>query len=371
MEKNRILIVEDEGIVAKDIQGVLESRGYDIPSIASSGEEAIEKAEKIRPDLILMDIRLQGNIDGVEASSQIRDALNIPIIYLTVYTDEHTLERVRKTEPFGYLQKPFKEVELCMAIQTALKTHALQQELIENQQRIKDELEEVKRLSEMDVYTETIAHELRDPLGTIKTALFNIKHKNENPAINDHIANIEKKIAESDQIINSLLDYSKENTPAFQTVSISDILDDCIADYQSTYSDWNVSVQKEYNYADNDMIDADPEHVTKIFSNILTNMFQALPNREGRITIELDHKRESGCCRIMFQDNGIGIEKESLPKIFNPFFTTKTRGIGLGLSICRQLVDLHNGKIDVSSNMGLGTKVYINLPIKQKKQPSA
>ena len=109
MASSRILITEDEGIVALDLQCTLEGMGYSVVAVASAGEEAIEKAEKTQPDLVLMDIVLAGAMDGVEAAEQIHDQLHIPVIFLTAYADDHILERAKRAEPYGYIIKPFKE----------------------------------------------------------------------------------------------------------------------------------------------------------------------------------------------------------------------------------------------------------------------
>ena len=128
MTKARILVVEDEGIVALNIQSSLESLGYDVPVVVASGEEAIEEAERTRPDLVLMDIMLEGEWDGVEAAEQIRQRFNIPVIYLTAYADENTLQRAKIAEPFGYLLKPFEERELHTTIEIALYKHKAEEE---------------------------------------------------------------------------------------------------------------------------------------------------------------------------------------------------------------------------------------------------
>lgn len=109
MTKPQIMVVEDEGIIAIDIRSNLESLGYDVPVIVASGEEAIEEAEKLRPDLVLMDIVLVGDMDGVEAAAQIRARFDIPVVYLTAHADDKTLRRAQDTEPFGYILKPFDE----------------------------------------------------------------------------------------------------------------------------------------------------------------------------------------------------------------------------------------------------------------------
>lgn len=123
MSKAKVMIVEDESIIAEDIADSLESIGYSIVGIVSSGEEAIVLAGKLQPDLVLMDIMLQGEMDGIAAAEQIKSSYQIPAIYLTAYADEKTLERVKDTNPLGYIVKPFEEKNLHLTIQIALQRY--------------------------------------------------------------------------------------------------------------------------------------------------------------------------------------------------------------------------------------------------------
>ncbi|HEY9651281.1 MAG TPA: response regulator, partial [Coleofasciculaceae cyanobacterium] len=116
----QILVVEDEKIIAINLKESLESLGYIVPGIAVSGEQAIEKSIQFHPNLVLMDIRLKGDMDGIEAADCIWDQLQIPVIYVTGHSDKGTLERAKITAPFGYILKPVKERELYVTIETAL-----------------------------------------------------------------------------------------------------------------------------------------------------------------------------------------------------------------------------------------------------------
>jgi PAS domain S-box-containing protein/putative nucleotidyltransferase with HDIG domain len=129
----RVLVVEDESVVSKDIQESLKGLGYTVCGTASAGEEAIRKAESLQPDLVLMDIVLKGDIDGVEAAETIRSRFHVPVIYLTAYSDEHTLNRAKVTEPSGYILKPFDERELHTTIEVAMYRHTMQKKLKESE----------------------------------------------------------------------------------------------------------------------------------------------------------------------------------------------------------------------------------------------
>ena len=120
MGQAKILIAEDTRIVALDIQSRLQEWGYAVPAVVSSAEEAIRKAAETGPDLVLMDIKLKGKMDGIEAAAHIKAQFGIPVIYLTAYLDQDTLQRARDTEPLGYVTKPYEERELSTTIEMAL-----------------------------------------------------------------------------------------------------------------------------------------------------------------------------------------------------------------------------------------------------------
>jgi DNA-binding LytR/AlgR family response regulator len=119
-----ILVVEDESIVAKDIQVCLRKLGYNVIGICSTGESAVEKALDERPDLIMMDIMLKGEMSGIQAAAAIRKDHDIPVIFLTAYTDRDTVDKAKETEPYGYIIKPFKEIDIQTAIEIALYKHS-------------------------------------------------------------------------------------------------------------------------------------------------------------------------------------------------------------------------------------------------------
>ena len=123
MGKVNILVVEDESIVAKDIERSLTKLGFNVVGIASTFERAVELAAEHKPDLALMDIMLKGEKSGIEAAEEIKKTQNIPVIYLTAYADESTLKKAKITEPYGYILKPFKEIDLHTNIEMALYKH--------------------------------------------------------------------------------------------------------------------------------------------------------------------------------------------------------------------------------------------------------
>lgn len=129
MSEAKIMIVEDEAITGMDIRRSLTERGYSVCAVATTGELAVRKAGELHPDLILMDIMLAGQMSGIEAAEKILKEFRIPVVYLTAYSDDKFLAKARVTEPFGYILKPFRELELKTTIEMALYKYTMDETL--------------------------------------------------------------------------------------------------------------------------------------------------------------------------------------------------------------------------------------------------
>ena len=123
MAKLNVLVVEDENIIAKDIQQSLKKIGYSVPVVVDSGEKALEAIERARPDVVIMDIMLAGEMNGIDTADKIREKYNIPVIFLSAFADDNTLKRAKIVEPYGYILKPYKDKELQTAIEVAIYKH--------------------------------------------------------------------------------------------------------------------------------------------------------------------------------------------------------------------------------------------------------
>lgn len=158
----RILVVEDEQIVALELKDRLLRAGYDVPAVAVSAEEAIDAAERLRPELVMMDIKLQGDSDGITAAEILRRRVDVPIIYLTAFADADTVERAKGTDPYGYILKPFRERELQVAVEMALYRHGT----VRRQRFLADAGREVSASLDRDVLlsrlTELVVRRLSD-----------------------------------------------------------------------------------------------------------------------------------------------------------------------------------------------------------------
>lgn len=152
MSKTRILVVEDESIVAKDIQRTLEKLGYEVPATASSAASAYERLSESLPDLVFLDIKLKGEEDGIHIAENIKAKYNIPVIFLTSFVDQQTLDRAKVTEPYGYIVKPFNESDLKTTVEMALFKFSRDREVKVSQQQLANAL---ARVDESIVITDT------------------------------------------------------------------------------------------------------------------------------------------------------------------------------------------------------------------------
>lgn len=228
----------------------------------------------------------------------------------------------------------------------------------------RQEAEKNKRLADIGTLAATVAHELRNPLASIKLAVFNIKRKADNNRINSQIASINSKLAESEQIIDNLLFYSKIKVSHPKNINVANILKASIKEVLKQRLKGDLLITQELTPIEGLIIEADPLQIREVFINIINNAFDAVAKNKGRI--EIKALLEPSQLRISFKDNGEGIEQGHLERVFDPFFTTKAKGTGLGLAVCKQIISLHHGSIALMSKPGQGTTVNIILPITKK-----
>ncbi|TRZ79372.1 PAS domain-containing sensor histidine kinase [bacterium] len=230
-------------------------------------------------------------------------------------------------------------------------------------------LEDSKRLADIGALAAMVAHELRNPLGVIKTAVYNITRKLEAPYVKNiksHVNNIDKKIFEADRIISSLLSYSKTLTLFYEKLLIFKLIDQGVNNFRQNHNNPKIKLIVDYVPVKDIWIKADSVQIASVLSNVLDNAYQALPGNTGRIDLICRYHEKEKAISIVVRDNGSGLSKENLSRVFDPFFSLRTKGIGLGLTVCKQIVTLHNGTIDMQSEKSKGTTVKIILPVNIK-----
>ena len=209
-----ILIVEDEGIIAADLAACLEDLGYRVTGEAASGEDALCQATAHRPDLVLMDIQLAGEMDGITAAARLREEQDIPVIFLTSHADDATLQRARESQPFGYLIKPFAERELRAAIETSIFRHHVEgqlRRLEKERRRAEREQHETEKRATIGTLASGIAHDFNNVLAGIggNAMLCQLKLPDDSP-VQPFLQTIESIALRAASLCQQMLAYAGE-----------------------------------------------------------------------------------------------------------------------------------------------------------------
>ncbi len=372
MSNLRILVVEDEAIIAEHIAILLRSMGYDVVKVVASGENAIAVAQQTHPDLVLMDIMLQGEMDGVEAAQYIRDHFNIPIVYLTANADDATLKRASHTLPFGYLIKPFKAKELQVTIEIACSRHQAEMEMkkaVEQAEQKQQKFQEEN--SRNTEYFSMASHDLRTPISIIKISAHLLQDYSQLMSEDKrkrHLQRIRKATDSLNQLLEDILTLAKSESSQVHfnpaPLAVIDFCQDLVESMQMSMGD---RYQFKFtHHGDCSQAFLDEKLLWHLLNNLLSNAIKY--SNEGQF-IELNLSCDSVQNKICFQvkDQGIGIPIEDQKKLFNPFFRAKNvgeiPGTGLGLAIVQRSVELHQGQLQVESQLGEGTTFIVTLPM--------
>lgn len=230
-------------------------------------------------------------------------------------------------------------------------------------QEAQDGVVRTERLAAIGQLSAGVAHDLRNPLGAIKNAVYYVKGKlrdsetqKENPRIGEFLEIMEEEVDASDQILTDLMDFARVNRPQRAPTQLESVVDNAIQRFQTKDT---VKVVKEFD-AGLPEVPADREQLRRAFGNLIKNADEAMP--DGGL-LKLTGRAVDSVIELGFQDTGEGIESGELRRVMDPLFTTKSKGIGLGLAIVNMVVERHDGKISVDSEPGKGTTFTIRLPI--------
>jgi signal transduction histidine kinase len=363
MASARILVVEDERIVAKDISKRLTNLGYTVVATVASGVEAINAVIETSPDLVLMDIQLRGEIDGIEVAERIHSEFNVAIVYLTAYADDNTLQRAKITEPFGYIVKPFDERDLHAAIEIALRRRIAET-------AVHFALEKEKELSELKSrFWSMVVHEFRRPMTTISASsqlLERHYHQISEAKRREHLYLIRDSIESMNRLLNDILEIGRAETGGLKfnpaPLNLEQFCQNLIEEIKFSASD---RYQIIFNTQDqcNDAC-LDRKLLWHILSNLLSNAIKYSP-QGGQIHLNLSCIGQQAVFQV--RDNGIGIPVTAQQHLFESFYRAENvgsiPGTGLGLTMVKKCLDLHGGQIFVDSEVGRGTTFTVVLPL--------
>jgi signal transduction histidine kinase len=371
MSSARILIVEDEAIVARDLGDRLAALGYTVAGTTAFGEEAVRLAVEAEADLVLMDVRLRGAVDGVSAAEALRSRRDVPVVYLTAHADEATLARARVTEPFGYVLKPFEERELRTVIEMALYKHQAEAE----RKRLEERIRQAQKMEAVGQLAGGIAHDFNNLLTAINGYAYLLRDglpadSPWHPAV-EAIAAAGEHAAD---LTRQLLAFSRKRMVQPRLLDPNQLVRHCeqilhhlIQDTIQVCKDLDPAVAK---------VRADPGQLEQVLFNLAVNARDAMP-QGGRLTLataqvvrDADAARAhpempaGPYVRLTVADTGRGMDEATRARIFEPFFTTKEvgQGTGLGLTTVYGIVKASGGWIDVASTPGQGTTFTIHLP---------
>ena len=396
MNTIKILVVEDEVIVAQDIAGRLKKMGYQVTATVASGEEAIEKASENKPDLVLMDIVLKGDMDGVTAAGKIQTKINVPTVFLTAYADETTLERAKITNPFGYIVKPFQQKELQVVIEIALLRHEIEtkmQQALKASEAAREAVEE--KAQRQNQYISMAAHELRNPLSAILIFAELLKldptYTEDKPQVKK-LQCLHSATQKMNKLIDDMLFMGRAESGEFKCnafpINLVEFCQDLLSRLQLGNEEKHqiILVPPKITSAI-----LDQQLLNEIISNLIVNAIKYSP-MGGKVSLELDFFQESEGEKVSVlnvlretlftnghltnveyswitfrvRDEGIGIPETELGKIFEMFYrcnnTGKIKGNGLGLTIVKKAVELQGGAIACESKVGIGTTFTVALP---------
>lgn len=375
----RVVVVEDEAIVARDLKEQLLRLGYEVPAVFDRGEEVVEQIETLRADLVLMDIFLKGEMDGTEAARRIRASQQVPVIFLTAYSDAQTLMRAKLAEPFGYILKPFDERDLQVTVEMALYRRGVEKTLLTTQQELEEQRGRVMRsdrLRSLGEMAAGIAHELSQPLVGVRGIAEHIKlgiergWETSEEKLSSQVTQIMDQADRMVHIIQHVRMFAREaGKPDRSDISVNDVVTSAIEMLGAQFRSHGLELDAELA-DDLPAVLANPFSLEEVILNLLSNARDALEadgtgtEERARVRVCTSARMEGASPGVLIEvvDNGPGISKAILPLIMEPFFTTKDpdKGTGLGLSICKSIVEEFDGAMEVTSPDSGGTTVSIS-----------
>ncbi|HEY6878073.1 MAG TPA: ATP-binding protein [Polyangiales bacterium] len=369
-----VLVVEDQRLVAADLAMQLRGFGYKVVGLAVSGAEAIAKAREHNPSVVLMDINLEGPMDGTEAATEIRKHSDCAIVFLTAFSDLATLERAKLAEPGGYVVKPASPVELRAALEVALHKQRSERERAHNEALLfAGQLEQVqKRVGELEqAYLEleatsaSLTHDLRNPLQVIAGATEMLQRTQAGEMTQLGKAFVGQVAAAADRMLdslNGLLETARQGRSELALVELD--LSELAKEVWSELS--SRAPRARCQVAEGMKVRGERQLLRRVLENLLTNAVKFTANKpEPQIEIGVAEDQRTRCFYV--RDNGVGFPmNQAEGKLFRPYGrlhdAQQFAGNGLGLAGARRIVERHGGSMWAYGLPGEGATFYFTLP---------
>jgi signal transduction histidine kinase len=357
-----VLIVEDNPELNQFLADTLAAE-YRVER-AFNGTEGLARARAARPDLILTDLMMPG-LTGDRMIRELRrlpELADVPVIVLSARADDALRIELLRDGAQDYVTKPCSREELLARVRTFVELQRRQRALESALAALRASQDEVLRREKLAVLGRLaagVAHELRHPLGVIANSAYYLSlvlADGAGPDVRDHLELMTTQIAMAETIISDLMTYATRPPTLAAPTAVPRLIHEQLArvgGLEQVTADLQIA-------ADLPEIAVDDAQVGQAIYNLLLNASQALEGRRGRLTIRA--ARDNGAVRVDVADDGPGIPAERLEQIFEPLFSTRPRGIGLGLTVSRALVEANGGRLTVASEPGRGATFSVHLP---------
>ena len=368
MASARILVAEDEQSIAEALKFRLEQYGYSVVGPVASGDAAVQMAGEEMPDLVLMDIRLKGGMDGIEAAQIIQQRFQIPIVYLTAHSDDATIGRAQQTSPYGYMIKPFRDQELGVTVEIALHRRQLEKRLPDSE----DQLRAAQRLEAVGQLAGGIAHEINNLMTVVIGYGDILLSQLDDETLKSKVRTMKAAGDRAATISRQLIAFSRKQILKPVRLNLNEIVASLSETLRVLFPD-DVELSSVTDPALN-MVKADPAQIEQVIMNLALNARDAMSDG-GRFVLETHNVTiaagaeqspipPGNYVQLVVSDNGHGMDEHTRAHIFEPFFTTKEvgKGTGLGLAVSHGVVTQSGGYITVESELGSGTTFRIYLP---------
>ena len=375
---SRVLVAEDEILIAEELRERLIGMGMQVVATVATGEEAIARAEDGTLSLVVMDVRLKGAIDGIDAAETISHRCNVPIVFVTAHSDDGTINRAKRVAPYGYILKPFHERELKVTVALALHKHMLEQRLRESEERVRqveERCRQTERVEALGRLAGGIAHEINNMMtvvvGYAGLVLADLPpHDRQRPRL-------EKLMRAGDRsrtIAQQLLAFSRQQVLRPVVANLHEIAADMESMLRPLIGE--DIVLRFVGDPSCGAVLVDRSQMEQVIVNLAINARDAMP-AGGALTLEtrnvtvqdadshhVPELQPGDYVMLAVRDSGVGIDPAVQARIFEPFFTTKPvgKGTGLGLATVYGAVKQAGGHIAVESEVGRGTTFTIYLP---------
>jgi len=241
---------------------------------------------------------------------------------------------------------------------------------VEREVTMEKEVLRTEKQASLDELTATFAHEIRNPIAAAKSL---VQQMGEDPTSAENVEYAKvalDELARVERSVSHLLKYAKEEDYNFDNVNLAGVLDGALTQMRNKLETSAIKVSR--NYLSGPTVRADADKLRQVFSNMIDNAIDAMASTAGEKRIELAiHRGRGGMATVIIRDNGCGIAQDKIAKIFNPFYTSKENGTGLGLGVAKKVIDAHRGTIDVSSELGAGTEFVISIPLTDAARETA